>query len=157
MPSIEEIKTYLAARDIEVWEFTEPTPTSQKAALAVGCSVGEIAKTILFLIGRTPVVVVSCGDAKVNTSRLKKATQLTGKVRLPGPEDVERLTGYRPGGVCPFLLPEDLTILLDTSMRRFPRVYAAAGNDHSAVPITFDQLLSITQGAEVHVCLIQED
>jgi len=37
-------------------------------------------------------------------------------------------------------------------MRRFPRVYAAAGNDHSAVPVTVDQLLEITGGAEVEVC-----
>jgi prolyl-tRNA editing enzyme YbaK/EbsC (Cys-tRNA(Pro) deacylase) len=152
MPTIEEIKSYLAPKGIDVWEFEEPTPTSQSAARAVGCGVGEIAKTILFLIGKIPVVVVSCGDVKVSTSKLKKAARLTGKVRLPGPDDVECHTGYLPGGVCPFLLPEGLKILLDSSMRRFPRVYAAAGNDHSAVPITFEQLEEITGGTEVDVC-----
>ncbi len=152
MPSVEEVKSYLASWEIEVWEFAEPTPTSQRAAQAVGCEVAEIAKTILFLIGKTPVVVVSCGNVKINTSQLKRATQLTGKVRLPGPDDVENHTGYVPGGVCPFLLPDELQILLDSSMRRFPIVYAAAGNDHSAVPITFAQLQEITGGAEVDVC-----
>jgi prolyl-tRNA editing enzyme YbaK/EbsC (Cys-tRNA(Pro) deacylase) len=152
MPSIEEIKNYLAPKGIEVWEFAEPTPTSQSAARAVGCGVGEIAKTILFLIGKMPVVVVSCGDVKVITSKLKRAARLTGKVRLPGPDDVKCHTGYLPGGVCPFLLPNGLKILLDTSMRRYPRVYAAAGNDHSAVPVTIDQLKEITGGTEVDVC-----
>jgi prolyl-tRNA editing enzyme YbaK/EbsC (Cys-tRNA(Pro) deacylase) len=152
MPTIDEIKLFLAARGIEVWEFVDPTPTSQRAALAVGCEVAEIAKTILFLIGKTPVVIVACGDVKINTSKLKRAAQLTGKVRLPGPDDVETHTGYIPGGVCPFLLPDELKILLDSSMRRFPRVYAAAGNDHSAVPITFAQLQEITGAAEVDVC-----
>jgi len=152
MPSIREVKSYLANKGIEVWEFADPTPTSQSAARAVGCSVGEIAKTILFLIGKIPVVIVSCGDVKVNTSKLKRASQLTGKVRLPGPDDVKCHTGYLPGGVCPFLLPAGLKILLDSSMRRFPQVYAAAGNDHSAVPITFAQLQEITAGMEVDVC-----
>ncbi|MBN1141679.1 MAG: YbaK/EbsC family protein [Deltaproteobacteria bacterium] len=153
MPTIDEIRHFLTDRGIEVREFEEPTPTSATAALAVGCSVAEIAKTIVLIVGGQAVAVVTCGDCKVNTSRLKKETGLTGKARLPGAEEVERFSGYRPGGVCPFLLPEGLPVLLDSSLRRFPRTYAAAGNDHSAVPITFDQLLAVTGGREAEVCL----
>jgi len=152
MPTIDEVKAYLSAISIDVWEFKEPTPNSEKAARAVGCSVGEIAKTILFIIGGEPVVVVTCGDLKIKGSRLKKAAQLKGKVRLPEADEVIKFTGYAPGGVCPFLLPTGLRIMIDTSMRRFPKVYAAAGNDHSAVPVTVDQLLQITSGEEVAVC-----
>lgn len=152
MPTIDEVKAYLAERNIEVWEFQEPTPTSEAAARAVGCSVAEIAKTILFIVGTVPVAVVTCGDMKVKGSKLKKAAQLTGKARLPETDEVIRFTGYAPGGVCPFLLPDDLQVMIDSSMRRFPRVYAAAGNDHSAVPITVDQLLNLTSGEEVAVC-----
>jgi prolyl-tRNA editing enzyme YbaK/EbsC (Cys-tRNA(Pro) deacylase) len=152
MPTIDDIKLYLAARGIQVWEYRAPTPNSEMAARAVGCSVSEIAKTILFIVGAEPVVVVTCGDLKVKGSKLKKAAQLKGKVRLPEASEVMQHTGYAPGGVCPFLLPEGLRILVDGSMRRFPTVYAAAGNDHSAVPITVDQLLEITLGEEVHVC-----
>jgi len=152
MPTIDEVKAYLAERSIEVWEFKEPTPNSEMAAQAVGCSVGEIAKTILFIIGSEPVVVVTCGDLKIKGSKLKQAAQLKGKVRLPEADEVIKFTGYAPGGVCPFLLPAALRVMIDTSMRRFPRVYAAAGNDHSAVPVTVDQLLQITSGEEVAVC-----
>lgn len=152
MPTIDEVKAYLAEHHIEVLEFLEPTPNSEAAARAVGCSVGEIAKTILFIIGGEPVAVVTCGDLKVKGSKLKQAAQLKGKARLPEAEEVIKYTGYAPGGVCPFLLPAGLRIMIDSSMRRFPKVYVAAGNDHSAVPITVDQLLQITAGEEVAVC-----
>ena len=152
MPVIDEVREWLRQRNIEVWEFAEPTPNSFAAAQAVGCSVAEIAKSILVLVGGRAVLVVTSGDAKVKNAKLKDATGFTGKVRLPEAEDVVRHTGYAPGGVCPFLLPKDLPVLLDSSMRRFPRVYAAAGNDHSAVPITFEQLLAVTGGAEADVC-----
>jgi prolyl-tRNA editing enzyme YbaK/EbsC (Cys-tRNA(Pro) deacylase) len=118
----------------------------------VGCSVAEIAKTLLFLDGGTPVVVVTCGDMKVKSSRLKKASGLSGKVKLPQGDEVETLTGYLPGGVCPFMLPADLPILLDASLQRFPVVYAAAGNSHSAVPVTVAQLQQLTGAVLAEVC-----
>lgn len=152
MPTIEDVKRFLSERGIEVWEYAEPTPSSETAAKAVGCSVAEIAKTILFIVGENPVVVVTSGDLRIKASRLKQITGLKGKARLPEAEEVIRHTGFAPGGVCPFLLPEGLRVLVDASMRRFPRVYAAAGNDHSAVPITVDRLLEITGGEEVAVC-----
>jgi len=152
MPTIDDVKRFLWDRGIEVREFVEPTPNSEAAARAVGCSVGEIAKTILFIIGDTPVVVVTSGDVRIKGSRLKQAVGLAGKARLPDADEVICHTGYAPGGVCPFLLPEGLKVAVDASMRRFPVVYAAAGNEHSAVPATVDQLLEITGGCEVDVC-----
>lgn len=152
MPSIADVKAYLAEYDIEVWEYQQPTPTCETAAAAVGCTPAEIAKTLLFLVGGQPVAVVTCGDMKVKSSLLKKASGFSGKVKLPQAEDVLRYTGYAPGGVCPFMLATDLPVLLDVSMRRFPQVYAAAGNDYSAVPVTFSQLEELTCGSSVEVC-----
>jgi prolyl-tRNA editing enzyme YbaK/EbsC (Cys-tRNA(Pro) deacylase) len=152
MPTIDQVKRYLAGKNIQVLEFEEPTPTSETAARAVGCSVGEIAKSILFIVGGRPVLIVTSGDARVKGSKLKKAMGLSGKVRLPDAEEVTLHTGYAPGGVCPFLLPEDLNVVIDASMRRFPCVYAAAGNDHSAVPVTVEELCAITGGEEADVC-----
>ncbi len=152
MPTIADVKRFLAQHNIDVQEFADPTPDSRAAADAVGCTPAEIAKSILFIVGDRPVMVVTSGDVRIKTSRLKKEAGLSGKARLPEAEEVFRHTGYAPGGVCPFLLPEGLRVLLDSSMRRFPRVYAAAGNDHSATPVTVDQLLDITGGREVDVC-----
>lgn len=152
MPSIEEVKAYLAEQQIETWEYQQPTPTAVAAAAAVGCNVAEIAKTLLFLIGGKPVAVVTCGDMKVKSSPLKKASGLSGKVKLPLADEVLRYTGYSPGGVCPFLLAAELPVLLDVSLQRFPRVYAAAGNDYSAVPVSYAQLEELTRGTSADVC-----
>jgi prolyl-tRNA editing enzyme YbaK/EbsC (Cys-tRNA(Pro) deacylase) len=152
MPTIQEVKEYLAARSVAVTEFEEPTPTCETAARAVGCSVGEIAKTVLFFVGPQPVVVVAAGDLRVRGSALKRALGLSGKVRLPAPHEVEGATGYAAGGVCPFLLPPGVAVVVDVSLRRFPVVHTAAGNDHSAVPVTSDQLLALTGGREADVC-----
>jgi prolyl-tRNA editing enzyme YbaK/EbsC (Cys-tRNA(Pro) deacylase) len=152
MPTIDEVKKFLAGHGIAVHEFSQPTPTAETAAVAVGCSPAEIAKTILFLVNGQPVVVVTSGDRKVSSSLLKQATGLSGKVKLPAAEEVVRHTGYLPGGVCPFLLPPHVPILLDTSLRRFPVVYPAAGNDYSGVPIPFDRLRALTGGREADLC-----
>ncbi len=152
MAALSELKKYLANHNIEVWEYAEPTATAAAAATAVGCTVAEIAKTLLFLVGGKPVVVVTCGDMKVKSSRLKQAFGLTGKVKLPQTDEVLNHTGYAPGGVCPFLLPPELPLLLDASLQRFPVVYAAAGNNHSAVPITVAQLEQLTGGGLADLC-----
>ncbi|MDA3904074.1 MAG: hypothetical protein PF441_11585 [Desulfuromusa sp.] len=152
MAALVEVKNYLATHNIEVWEYAEPTESAMTAAAAVGCRAAEIAKTLLFLVGGSPVAIVTCGDMKVKSSRLKQASGLTGKVIFPQADEVLNHTGYAPGGVCPFLLPADLPLLLDISLQRFPVVYAAAGNDHSAVPITVDQLERLTGGVFVELC-----
>ena len=152
MTVLAELKKYLALHNIEVWEYAEPTATAAAAATAVGCTVAEIAKTLLFLVGGSPVVVVTCGDMKVKSSRLKQAFGLSGKVKLPQADEVLNYTGYAPGGVCPFLLPSELPLLLDASLQRFPVVYAAAGNNHSAVPVTASQLEQLTAGGYADLC-----
>lgn len=152
MTAVDDVKEYLRHHAIEVREFQEETATAATAAAAVGCSVAEIAKTLLFIVGGQPVVVVTCGDMKVKSSPLKKEFALSGKVKLPQAEDVIHYTGYSPGGVCPFLLPPQLPIRLGCSLQRFPVVYAAAGNSFSAVPITVDQLRSLTGASLAQLC-----
>jgi prolyl-tRNA editing enzyme YbaK/EbsC (Cys-tRNA(Pro) deacylase) len=152
VPTVAEVTEYLQQQGVPVQTYAEPTPTAATAARAVGCRVGEIAKTLLFIVGGAPVVVVTAGDQKVKGSKLKRATGRTGKVRLPDAGEVEQHTGYRPGGVCPFLLPGGLPVVVDRSLRRFETVYPAAGDDHTAVPVTVDRLLELTEGSEVDAC-----
>lgn len=152
MPNIHEVRCWLRQRDIEVLRFAEETPTAATAARAVGCSPAEIAKSILFLVGGVPVLVVTSGDMKVRSGLLKQATGLTGKVRLPRAEEVLEQTGYAPGGVCPFLLPAGLPVLLDDSLWRFATVYPAAGDDHSAVPVTPEGLREMVGAKRARVC-----
>ena len=153
MPSIDQVKVYLAERGVDVLEFDTPTPDAPSAAAAIGCSVAEIAKSILLIVGGKPIMVVTSGDMKVNSSLLKKVTGITGKVKLPYSDEVAEHTGYRPGGVCPFLLPEELPVYIDRSLERFDTIYPSAGNDHSGVPITNSKLIRLTSGSQVEVSL----
>lgn len=151
-----QIQAYLTRKGLAPQNFAQPTPTSATAAVAVGCSVGEIAKSILLLVGKQPVIVITSGDTKVKSGRLKKAAGLSGKVTLPGAEEVKQYTGYAPGAVCPFLLPEDLPVLLDQSLQRFELIYPAAATDSSAVALTFSRLEELSGGRVVDVCDIED-
>ncbi|KKM12803.1 prolyl-tRNA synthetase [Clostridiales bacterium PH28_bin88] len=130
----------------EIIEFDESTHTSELAARAVGVEVGQIAKSILLIIGDQPVLVVTSGDMKVSQSKLKQVLGASGKVKLADPDTTMELTGFPPGGVCPFALKQPVPVLIDRSMERFPVVYAAAGTPRSAVPVSVAQLLDITGG-----------
>ncbi len=131
---------------LKVTLLEESTGTCELAAQALHVEVGQIAKTLVFLAGGQPVLVVASGDNKVKSSKLKKYMGVS-KVKLADPETVRRVTGYSVGGVCPVDLPEKIPVLLDNSMKRFAVVYAAAGTPNSALPVTMEQLEKITGGA----------
>jgi len=146
---IQRVKDYLAQLSfkLEVIEFQEDTHTSELAAKALGVEAAQIAKSLLF-VGKEEgqaALVVTCGDMKVDQKKLKQ--ELGYKTKFANPEQVMEITGFPPGGVCPFALRKPITIFLDTSMQRFPIVYAAAGTPHSAVPVTVEQLIQATGGS----------
>lgn len=152
----EAVQLFLRTQGHTPENFSRPTPTSVTAAEVVGCTVGEIAKSILMLVGQQPVMVVTSGDTRVKSGRLKQATGWRGRVRLPVSDEVVRYTGYAPGAVSPFLLPDDLPVLLDDSLRRFAVVYPAAGSGSSAVAMKLERLQELCGGRIVDVCDIPE-
>lgn len=151
-----EVQAYLQEAGLQPMNFERPTPTSVAAAEAIGCCVGEIAKSILMMIGNQPVMVITSGDARIRSSRLKQAAGLSGKVKLPAADEVLLYTGYMPGGVSPFLLPDDLPVFLDKSLERFATIYPAAATSSSGVAMTFMKLAELCDGEIVDVCDIQE-
>lgn len=153
MSDIAKIKHFLSGHNIAVLEFDDEMPTAESAAVVVGCRPAEIAKSILLLVGGVPVLVVTSGDTKVNSSKLKQITGLRGKVKLPAADEVLEYTGYAPGGVCPFLLPDDLPVYLDLSLQRFTIIYPAAGNEFSAVPIDYQALKRVTSGMSADIAV----
>lgn len=152
MIAAKEVQEFLDREGLSVRRAAAPTRDSRSAAAAVGCTVAEIAKSILLLVGNRPVLVVAGGDVRVRSGLLKKATGWSGQVRLPAPDEVVRYTGYPPGAVSPFLLPKGLPVLLDQSLQRFPLIYPAAGDDSSSVGIAFDHLQRLCGGRLVEVC-----
>lgn len=131
--------------NLRVIEFRESTKTSELAAKALGVEVGQIAKSLLFLGDDKPVLVVTSGDVKTDTKKLKKLLGVK-KVKFAPMESTLEITSYPAGGVCPLELPQNIDIYLDESMKRFEKVYMAAGTAHSAIPVTFNELQIVTKG-----------
>lgn len=110
-----------------------------------------IAKTMSFLQGEQPVLILTEGTAKVDNRKYKDTFHVKAKM-IPF-EQVEEVTGHAPGGVCPFGIKDGIEVYLDESLKRFETVYPAAGDDHSAVRLTIPELEKVS-GAKgwVDVC-----
>ena len=123
-------------------EHTETIDTVEHAARQIGCTEAEIAKTLSFIVDEKPVIVVMAGDGRVNSSKFK-AVFHTKPSMIPR-ERVEELTGFQPGGVCPFGILTGIPVWLDISMKRFEYVHPAGGNEFTSVKLTPDELEKAT-------------
>jgi prolyl-tRNA editing enzyme YbaK/EbsC (Cys-tRNA(Pro) deacylase) len=121
--------------------------------------VGAIVKTLIFIIDshteNYPVVALVSGDKLCNTSVIPKVLGIEGKVRRPDANIVKDITGYSIGGVSPIGLPDGISIIMDTSLKRFDKIWSAAGHPHCVFPATFEELKDMT-GAEVSDLISQE-
>lgn len=145
------VSAYLAERGIEARVVTldESTRTSQLAADALGCTVAEIAKSIVFRAGDGAVVVVISGDRRVDAKKV--SAQMGVKVGNADADAVKALTGYAIGGVPPFPHDAGVKVLLDRSLTRFERVWAAAGTPNSVMNLAVEQLRGVVGGDLVDV------
>ena len=133
-----------AGIDTHVVEFEQPTRTSAEAAAAIGCSVAEIAKSVVFR-GKNSgqaIVIVASGDNRV--SETKVAANVGEPLARADADFVRATTGYVIGGVAPVGYSQPVKLLLDQDLRRFETVWAAAGTPFSVFPIKPDQLRSLT-------------
>jgi prolyl-tRNA editing enzyme YbaK/EbsC (Cys-tRNA(Pro) deacylase) len=126
--------------EAKIREFDESTKNSALAAEALGCTVAEIAKSVVFVGARTAVVIIS-GDKRVSLGRLGAA--LGDDVRIATPEEVREKTGYPIGGVPPFPHNEDVWVFADNSLARFDYVWAAAGAPNSVFRIRSKDLAAL--------------
>jgi len=120
--------------NIEVVRLSDSTRTAPEAAAAVGCDLGAIAKSLLFMADGEPLLVICGGDRRVDTA---KVAALVGAstVKMSSVEDVRRLTGYAIGGVPPLGHTTPLKKLMDDRLLRWPMIYAAAGAHDALFPI----------------------
>ena len=142
----QKVRDVLERRGLAAIEFEAgSTATSVLAAGKLGVTVGQIAKSLLFLGKDGRYFLVVCpGDRRVASSKLKAATG--AKSRMARADEALAATGFGPGGVCPFGLDSGIQIFIDSSLAQYATVYPAAGTDSSGVPMTFDQLVSVTGG-----------
>ena len=138
--SVAHVRDYLTqfgAQD-RILEFDVSSATVALAAEALRCEPGRIAKTLSFMAGEQPMLIVFAGDARIDNRKYKDRFGV--KARMMTAEEIERLTGLQFGGVCPFGIPETIEIYLDESLKRFDPVYPACGSGNSAIEVTLDEL-----------------
>ena len=142
----DKVRVVLEAHGLAAAEFEAgSTATSVLAAQQLGVKVGQIAKSLLFM-GKDgkAFMVIAPGDRRLSSARLKAAAGV--KSRMASAEEALAATGFGPGGVCPFGIDHAIRIFVDSSLSQYATIYPAAGTDSSGVPMTFDQLVSITGG-----------
>ena len=126
--AIEKVKAYFESRGeiSRIMEFEESTATVELAAKAVGCEPGNIAKTISLIVEGKPILILLAGDVKIDNHKFR--------------DTFHTKIGHAVGGVCPFAVNEGVPIYLDESLKRFEKIYPAAGNDRSAVKLQLNEL-----------------
>lgn len=147
----DKVKAILDAQGLDVLEFEKgSTPTAESAATRIGVQVGQIAKSLLFkgASGKS-VMIVCAGDKKISSGKLKRFCG--EKMSMTDAEETFALTGFYPGGVCPFGV-DSVPVYIDDSLSVWSKVYPAAGTDSTGVPMTYAQLLSIAEGRRCDLC-----
>ena len=151
--SFDKVKQYFESKgagDKVLW-LEHSSATVELAAEAIGCEPARIAKTLSFLIGEYPILIVTAGDVKFDNKKYKEIFHTKAKM-IPG-ELVEDLIGHAPGGVCPFAIKENVKVYLDDSLKRFEIVYPAAGSGNSAVRLTLPELEHFSGSSEwIDIC-----
>ena len=148
MTAIDRVREYLAPCGLKdgIMEFTVSSATVALAAVALGTEEERIAKTLSFHTKEGIALIVMAGDAKIDNHKYKE--RFATKAKMLTFEEVEPLTGYPVGGVCPFAPAEGVKVYLDVSLRRFETVFPACGTPASAVEITPDRLAEVCEGCE---------
>lgn len=138
---------------IQIRFFENSTATSQLAADEIGCELGQIAKSICFLIEEKPVVVIASGDQRVDEKKLAAHFNVgRKKIKVANAEQCIAIFGYAPGGVPPLgHRTPGIVVLLDDSMQRYDLMYAAGGAHNAIFPIPLAQLHQVSSGTFVDI------
>jgi prolyl-tRNA editing enzyme YbaK/EbsC (Cys-tRNA(Pro) deacylase) len=150
--SAQHVARELAALGVagQVRELPDPAPTAATAAAQLGCAVGAIANSLIFDADGAPLLVLTSGAHRVNTAKVG-AELGVGTLRRADPEFVYASTGQRIGGVAPVGHRRQIGTVVDTALRDYDVVWAAAGHAHTVFPTSFDELVRITSGTPLDV------
>lgn len=137
---------------LDVVELPASTRTAQDAADAIGCTVAQIAKSLIFRTKQSqkPVLVIASGVNRVNE---KSIGQLLGeKIGKADADFVRQQTGFVIGGVPPVGHLSEITTFIDEDLLELDVIWAAAGTPNAVFRLTPDDLVRATGGqvASVH-------
>ncbi|TMF69648.1 MAG: YbaK/EbsC family protein [Chloroflexi bacterium] len=142
--ALNRFESWLASTDLSVTvkEFPQGTRTAVDAARAVGCDVGQIVKSLVFVAGGKPVVALVSGANRLDEKRL---AAVAGEPVVKADADTARTaTGYAIGGVPPFGHTTDVPVFMDRELLEHRVVWAAAGRPDSVFEIEPERLRELS-------------
>ena len=130
----------------EIREFASSTRTSADAAAAIGCEVGQIAKSLVFRLEKSgaAILVIASGSNRVDLGKLE--AHLGERVGRAEAAFVREATGFAIGGVAPVGHHRPIRVLIDADLGRYPEIWAAAGGPNAVFRLSFDDLRRMTGG-----------
>ncbi|HLZ20849.1 MAG TPA: YbaK/EbsC family protein [Ktedonobacterales bacterium] len=140
-----------AGLDVEIKEFAESTRTAEEAASAVGSTVGQIVKSLVFLAGEDPILALVSGDNRADTAKLAHIAGAT--IRRADADVVRRATGFSIGGVPPLGHTSPLPTYLDRDLMRYAVVWAAAGTPNAVFAIAPHDLKRVASASVVDLAV----
>lgn len=153
-PEALHVQSILGAA-FRVVEFEQSTKTSADAAAAVGCTVAQIAKSIMMktVKDQKPVLVIASGVNRVDEKKI--STVIGEKVKSADAEFVLAHAGVAPGGVPPVGHRVKPNVVLDQDLRQYSEIWAAAGTPNAVFKLTWDDLVSLTNGMSADIAKAQ--
>jgi prolyl-tRNA editing enzyme YbaK/EbsC (Cys-tRNA(Pro) deacylase) len=119
----------------EVRRFPEGTKTAEAAARAIGCDVGQIVKSLIFMADGRAVLALTSGRNRVDEAKLAALTGAEA-VRRATPEEAREATGFAVGGTPPFAHAQAVRAFIDGDLLGYEEVWAAAGTPDSVFPLS---------------------
>jgi prolyl-tRNA editing enzyme YbaK/EbsC (Cys-tRNA(Pro) deacylase) len=135
---------------IEIQAFPDGTRTAEDAAQAVGCHVGQIVKSLVFVAGDQPVLALVAGDNRLDEARLAAVAGVDA-VRRADADEVRAATSYAVGGVPPFGHPTPLATWVDVDLLDHEVVWAAAGTPRHVFAVEPHQLAEAAGATPAHL------
>jgi len=134
---VERVSSFLRESGVEarIHEFPDGTASAQDAADAIGCELGQIVKSLVFVCDERPVVALVPGDRRGDPAKVAQAVDAS-EARVAKAQEVEDATGFAPGAVAPFPLPSIDTVLMDRALYHHDIVWAGAGSAHHIMGIS---------------------
>ena len=151
-PNGQRVQSALETLDVttRIIETLEGSPTAATAAAQLDIEVGQVANSLIFDADGEPLLVLTSGQHKADTSRLA-AFIGASSVHRPNADFVREHTGQPIGGVAPVGHPKRIRTIVDTQLAAWPVVWAAGGHPHYVFPTSFDELVRITDGTPFDV------
>ncbi len=151
---VERVAVFLRQTGAEarIEELPSGTPTAQAAADVVGCTLGQVVKSLVLVCDASPVVALVPGDRRADTG---KVARLVGsrRVSIATPDEVVAATGFRPGAVSPFPLERVPVVLVERTLLRHRALWAGAGSENHLVSLAPAELVRLTRGRVEDVVL----